>query len=237
MKINPALAALFIVYPIFADSISVNFSGTIASSSLPGVGAGDPFSGSFTYETTGTILGSGSASINYGFFLTQDGVVINVDGFSFGGVSYLNMNITDPPFTPVLDQNVDYLQVSSDGVFGSLNTNYSGVTLDSVLAQFGVDPILVPSNAIPNPFNLANVVIPGSSSDPAQVGVHLDNGSMDFFLLGNIASVEVVPEPATFGLVGMVLSASVLLRRVGARTHRQPSGGMSYQAVSAAFGD
>ncbi len=221
MKIGLILATLFALCPAsFADTVVVNFSGTIASSSVPGVAIGDPFSGSFTYETTGTIFGSGPASINYGFFLPQDGVVINADGFTFGGASYLNMNIVDPPFNSILDQSVDYLSVSSDGVFGSLHTNYPGLRLDGTVAEFGVNPILVPSNAIPNPFNLADVVIPGNSSDPARVFVQLDNGFADFTLLGDITAAEVVPAPepaATFGMFAMVLGCSVLLRRVAER--------------------
>jgi len=221
MKINLILATLLALCPAgFAGSIVVDFSGTIASSSVLGIAAGDPFSGSFTYETTGTNLGSGPDSINWGFFLPQDGVVINVDGFTFDGASYLNMSIVDTPLTPILDKSVDYLSVDSDFVYGSLYTNYPGVELDYTLAQFGVTPIFVPSNEIPNPFNLADIAIPGTSSDPAQAAVQLYNGSVDFNFLGNITAAEVVPEPATFGLVGMVLGCSVLLRRVARKSTR-----------------
>lgn len=216
MKLSLLITAFFELGSFcFANTITVDFSGTISTSSLAGVAVGDPFTGSMTYETTGTVLGSGPGSINYGFYQPQDGVVINVDGFTFAGSSYLNMNIVDPPYTTIPDHTADSLQGSSDGVSGSLFTNYPGLRLDFDLASFSVNPLLVPSNAIPNPFNLADVYLPGTTADPAQVYAQLDNGSSDFTILGNITAASVAPEPSTLLFAGAALAFLFRRRRSG----------------------
>lgn len=199
----------------FASTIYLSFTGTIANSSLPGVAAGDTFSGTMTYETTGTVLSSGPASINCGFFQPQDGVVINVDGYTFAGSSYLNMAIPDAPYNSIPDTSADSLQGSTDSTFGSLFTSYPLLRLDETVANFTVNPLLVPSNTIPNPFNLADVYLPGTTNDPAQAFVQLDNGSTDFTFLGNIDTVTVEPEPPTLLFVGAALGSLVFLRHGG----------------------
>jgi hypothetical protein len=214
MKATLIITALFALSgACFASTITVDFWGTITTSSLPGVNFGDPFSGSFTYETTGTTFGNSSTLANYGFFLPQDGVVVNADGFTFAGASYLNMSIADIPFTAIPDPTADQLGVSTDDVFGTLSTNYPGLTLVGTAAQFAVNPALVPSNAIPNPFNLAEVILPGTTADPARAFVHLGNSSTDFTFLGNIDSAIMLPEPTTFAMVLTALSCWALIRR------------------------
>jgi hypothetical protein len=193
----------------FGGTITVLVSGQISSSTVPGVVAGNPFSGSFTYETTGVDLGSGPASQNWGFLQPQDGVTLTVDGFTFAGAGYLNMAIQDTPFNSIPDLTKDLLQVSSDGVSGTLSSNYPGLTLAFVLANFAVDPSLIPGNAIPNPFDLSKVVVPGNPNDPAIIAVHLGN----FQFLGDITQVTVAPEPGVFGLVGLGLTLLVAMRK------------------------
>jgi hypothetical protein len=108
------------------------------------------------------------------------------------------MAIADTPFNSMPDLSADLLQGASDGVYGSLFTNYPGLSLDSTVANFAVNPILVPANQIPNPFNLADVHIPGTSFDPSLVYVQLSNSTTDFTFSGFINAATVVPEPSTF---------------------------------------
>src|SRR5438105_4509686 len=91
------LALLNAPIPAAASSIVVAFSGTINSSSVAGIGAGNNFTGHMVYETSGSVLGSGPGSINYGFFQSQDGVSVVVNGFNFIGTSYLNLFLANGP--------------------------------------------------------------------------------------------------------------------------------------------
>ena len=210
-----ALPFFFLCAICSAGTIEVVFSGTISISSLPGVAVGDSFSGTMTYETTpGTVFDNTATLANYGFFQPQDGVVIIVDGYTFAGSSYLNMAIDDTPDTTIPDKSVDVLQGSSDGVFGTLSTNYPALTLGATVASFSVNPALVPGNAIPNPFNLSDVVFPGTTSDPDQVYAQL--GSLS--ITGNINDITVAPEPSTFLLIGSALAFGWRFRRRTAST-------------------
>jgi hypothetical protein len=205
--------------PGLGGSITVIFSGLIEDSSLPGIAVGDSFGGEITYETNASVVGSGSTFVNYGSFLPGDGAEVAVDGFSFSGASYLNLLVSNGPGGASPVSNTDFVAGSSDGVSGTLLTNYPGLRLDAVDAQFVGNLNFLGSNSIPNPFAAADV-IPGSPADPTLVFVQLDNGTSDFTLHGLISSVAVTPEPETLPLVGMTLGLLIVLRLVSTRPQK-----------------
>src|SRR5258708_1071268 len=106
--------------------ITMTFSGQIFDSALAGIAVGDLFNGEMTYETTASVLGSGPPFIKYGRFVPSGGVTITVDGFTFSGASYLNLLVSNGPGGASPVPNTDFVAGSSDGVFGTLSTNYSG---------------------------------------------------------------------------------------------------------------
>jgi hypothetical protein len=110
------------------------------------------------------VFGDGPSGTNYGFFEPQDGVSVTVDGFDFVGASYLNMYVGKGPNngSGYGDINADLLAGNSDGVFGTLSTNYPGTTLTDVAVNFLGDLNFLNSSDISNPFNTGNVIVPGT---------------------------------------------------------------------------
>ena len=85
--------------------MTVNFSGVITSVPDPHnvlggtVHVGDPFSGSFTYDTSATNVGSGDiGQYVYNPLTPPLGIVINVGGFSFqpSGAMVVDVRINQP---------------------------------------------------------------------------------------------------------------------------------------------
>jgi len=206
--------------PAGAATIEIAFQGSVTQSSVPGIAAGDPFSGLMVYETSGTVLGGSSGYINYGFFQPADGVSIAVDGFSFAGGGYLNMFLARGPNneSDYGTVNTDILQGSSDDVFGSVSTTYSGLSLDNVVAQFLGNLNFLGSYAVPSPFDVGDLILPGTSANPTTAYVQLDNGTTDFTFNGSIADVEIVPDtPAVPEPSVVLLAGSGLLCLIGLR--------------------
>jgi hypothetical protein len=197
--------------PGLGAPITVTFFGLISDSTLPGIAVGDSFNGLMTFETSASVLGSGGNYVNYGSFLPADGATVTVDGFTFSGASYLNLLVSNGPGGAGPVPNTDFVAGSSDGLFGTLSTNYSGLRLDGVDAQFVGNLNFLGSNAIPNPFDSADV-IPGTTAVPTLVFVQLDNGTSNSVFHGYISSVTAIPEPGTLPLVFLSLGSLILLR-------------------------
>lgn len=201
--------------PLMADTISVYFSGLIFNSEIPGISVGDSFSGAMTWESSGTVLGQGGGSVNYGFFQPNDGVTVMVDGFTFSGLSFLDFFAGTG--VSVTTSNADVLAGFSNTGPGRLATNYNGLTLDAVAANFVGNLNFNPSNAIPDPFNISDLILPGTANDPTSIGVQLDNGVSNLFFNGYIDTVSATPEPSTEYLTATVLFAAALVRCHAAR--------------------
>jgi hypothetical protein len=114
------------------------------------------------------------------------------------------MFVGDGP--PSVLYNGDLLQISAvRGFNGVLSTNYSGLTFDSIAANFGGDLSFLTSTAIPDPFNLADLWL--NSPAYTNFGIQTSDGVSNIFLNGVLtnASVSETPEPEALWLLGIGL--------------------------------
>lgn len=201
---------LFVVSMSFGISanITVSYTGQIQFSNVPGVAVGTPFTGNFTYSTSDPVLGVGSNYIVYSLNDPSDSLFLSVAGFQFfvSASPNLGMIVKNGPVNISIPG--DYLQVSqnSSSGTGNFSTNYPGLQFDQSGTQFVGGLSFLKSNAIPNPFNTAGLIL-GSQQVSTSASIFLVDGSLNVFsftgLISNVQASTDTPETPTGVLVSM----------------------------------
>lgn len=179
--IRTVVMCTFAASPALADVDLYNFTGTVLDiggnqRNVAGpLRFGDAFSGTLTYESDG-----GSPQLGR----------ITVD-FPAGGFVYEGPSI----FTKLFDDSFgfDVLRLAADGSFGDFNFTNFGLTLqDSSNTVFGPSPEL-PAVLSFDDFDLRGFQVNGNQ---------LSTGNQ-FFIAGSLSTLTLVPEPASFVLLGI----------------------------------
>lgn len=196
------LVSLALNLPLAASVVTLQYSGTITTSTLTSVPVGSAFSGTFSYDTAAM----GIANV-FGVTYTTSG--------SSATAGTENMTSTTGVVGVFNDLTVglDFLDRLGWGGTGSLTASsalhtelvnfnlinrFFGVNFLTFSAAAGAGPLS--STGLPEPF-------PAFDSATFQIGGSRTIDAMMRSASGPITSLTVVPEPGTFALVGLALAA------------------------------
>lgn len=209
-----------------ADTITVTYSGSITVGDVPGIANGDPFSGGFTYDTSDPFVLSTSLASVYYLEQAGDGLFLNVDGYNFtAGPGYgLTTTVSNGPTNVASVLNADYFQVSqgySNQTSPNFSTNYTGLLFTETAVGLVGNLNLLQSNALPDPFNAADVVpygvqYPGGPHIESGVSIEMiDSNSDTFFFGGDIQQIEAVstPEPRLWSVLVLIGAIFALIHK------------------------
>jgi hypothetical protein len=214
-----------IILPAFArlasgGMITVSYSGTISSSGVPGILAGDPFSGYFTYSLPTPVLADESpTAILYSMSQPGDGLYLSVDGYQFSAGASTNLRMTVWPSYPAGAASDDFFQVDQniDSPGAVFSSNYPGdFTFYQSAAQFFGNLSFLPSYAPPEPFNAGDLFFGNNGGYFTAVSVVMQQGNSLFSFSGLMDSVQATaetPEPAAALLFGGGLSLILILAK------------------------
>lgn len=206
------LLGLFGSLPAQAALVSYNFAGAITSASDPlasfGIVTGDPFVGSFTYDTSLGIASSGPGNVLY-----EQPAPIAPMNFSvtINGVQYAAANSSAPLSIQVTDNagglqdQFGYHTVFGGSLVHPLSGSYPFSNMALVLRD--TSATVFSSTAIPSSLDLNDFDDNGFSLNLTQ---ELGNLESETLFLGTITSLTSVPEP---GSLLLLLTALPLIRR------------------------
>jgi hypothetical protein len=217
---------LFATPLVQADWITIDFAGSIFSSTVPQLPVGTPYSGQASYQTPGTLVLSNASLSWYALTGPSEGVVIAAGGYTFSSVGALGSaaQVLYRTF-PIGLGGDDYFLVgdSSDGPGYVATGDLPGLTVLNLGIQLTGSPGLLTSTSLPSVLELQKLMYPDYSAPDGVFStafVGFDNGA----ILGSLSSIQVsnasaVPEPATAGLSVFALLAIGFtgrrLRKVG----------------------
>jgi hypothetical protein len=213
-----------------ADTIEVQFSGTIFVSDTPGITSGESFSGGFTYSTTDTFEGSSNGLNSFNLTDPEDNLFVSIGGstVSLGQpVSGVTALIGLAPLSFDSDPNQDYFAVESDSSSGTVSTSFDipGVHFDGLSTQLIGNTNFLSSGALPDPFDTSDVIF-GLDTNGLSSSITLnfaDANNDVLFTVGEITDVSAVtesavPEPHGSSLACLAIVALALL------VFRRPTG-------------
>ena len=209
------LVALCGSAPAQAALVSYNFAGTITSAGDPlgnfSISTGDPFAGSFTYDTTLAVALSGPGNVLY-----EKPAPIAPMAFSLtvNGTQYTAANSSAPLGLQVTN-DAGGLQdqfVYRTAFGGSLVHPLSGSYLFSNMALSLHDSTggVFSSTAIPSSLDLNDFDLTGISLNLSQ---NLGDPGSETLFLGPITSLTLVPEPSSVMLMLTAVSLIGFARR------------------------
>jgi hypothetical protein len=203
-----------------ADTIDVQFGGTIFVSNTPGITPGESFSGGFSYSTTDPFEGSSNGLNSFNLASPEDSLFVSIGGSSvslgqpLSGVTTL---VGLAPLTFDSDPNQDYFAIESDSTSGTVSTSFDipGLDFDGVSIQLIGDTSFLRSNALPDPFDTGDVIF-GLDTNGLSSSITLDFADANnnvFFTVGQITEVteSAVPEPRGLSLACLPSFAMALL--------------------------
>lgn len=207
-----ALAVSFLILsPLVAtaDTILINFSGTINfSANVSAIPEGTPYSGQLVYTLPSLFLGSNAtdAQYFYDFNGAGDGLTVSIGSYTFSSVGTLGNRATVSYESNAFGLNGnDVLEFADDegGPPYAPTGNLPGLTLLVLDLQLVGSPAFVPSPALPEEVNFADLLL-GSGEFHTAVTLSFDEGG----LLGTVDSIQlihVVPEPSTINLTALAV--------------------------------
>jgi hypothetical protein len=184
-----------------AGVMTVNFSGLITSVPDPHnllggtVQVGDPFSGSFTYDTSATNVGSGDiGQYVYNPLTPPLGIVINVGGYSFqpSGAMVIDVRINQP-------SGPTSALVATDG---ATEASLAGTPLLGAFVLGDSAGTTITTTALPTSLDL-------SAFDVRGIAVDVSRGTNIGRLFEGEIRLSAVPEPASAALLGVGIAALV----------------------------
>jgi hypothetical protein len=213
-----------------ADTIDVQFAGTIFVSNTPGITPGESFSGGFSYSTTDSFEGSSNGLNSFNLASAEDSLFVSIGGstVSLGQpVSGVTTLVGLAPLTFDSDPNQDYFAIESDSSSGTVSSNFDipGLDFDGLSVQLIGDTNFLSSGALPDPIDTGDVIFGLDTSGlSSSITLNFADANNDvFFTVGEINDVSAVtesavPEPHGLNLACMAPVAVALLffrRRAG----------------------
>ncbi|MFV2065714.1 MAG: PEP-CTERM sorting domain-containing protein [Pirellulales bacterium] len=201
--------------PTQAALVSYNFAGAITTASDPlasfGIVTGDPFTGSFTYDTSLGIVSSGPGNVLYEQPAPIAPLTFSV---TVNGVQYAAANSSAPLRIQVTDNSggLNDQFVVHTVYTGSLVHPLSGSYPFSNMALSLRDSsaTIFSSTAIPSSLDLNDFDLVGFSLNLSQ---NLGDPASETLFLGTITSLTAVPEPGSLMLMLTAISLIRLSRR------------------------
>jgi hypothetical protein len=203
-----------------ADTIAVQFAGTVFVSDTPGITSGESFSGGFSYSTTDTLEGSSNGLNSFDLASPEDSLFVSIGGstVSLGQpVSGVTALVGLAPLTFDSDPKQDYFAIESDSTSGTVSTSFDipGLDFDGVSIQLIGDANFLSSNALPDPFDTGDVFF-GLDTNGLSSSITLDFADANndvFFTVGQVTEVteSAVPEPHGLSLACLPSFAIALL--------------------------
>jgi len=201
--------------PAQAALVSYDFAGTFTVASDPltsfGISAGDTFAGSFTYDTSLSVISSGPGNVLY-----EQPAPIAPSAFSVAvnGVQYTAADSSAPLRIQVTDNSGGlkdqfvYLTVFSGSLVHPLSGSYPFSTM--ALSLRDDSNTVFNSTAIPSSLDLNDFDVAMFSINLSQ---DLGDPASETLFLGTITSLTSVPEPGSLMLMLTALPLIGLARR------------------------
>lgn len=213
--LTPRVALMALAPVAFAGSITVSYSGHIVQSDIPLINLGDRFTGSFTYTRPSPgVQFPGLNAFAYGLSGRSDGLILDVNGFTFAAGSTpinnyfsLQMAVVDGE----LPANRDLVKVQADRL-AFVGTNYplGDLTWIDSRARLAGNPGFLQSSDLPSPFNSSGILFGNTDEWTSITLLFTQPGSPNpLTLLGFIEAVSATnetPEPRAFVLFGLGLA-------------------------------
>jgi len=206
-----------------ADTIEVQFTGTIFVTNTPGITPGESFSGGFSYSTADTFEGSSNGLNSFNLTSPEDSLFVSIGGstVSLGPpVSGVTALVGLAPLSFDSDPNQDYFAIESDSSSGTVSTNFDipGFHFDGLSAQLIGDSNFLSSGALPDPLDTSHVIF-GLDTNGLSSSITLnfaDANNDVFFTVGDISEVSAVtesavPEPHGLSLACLAIVALAFL--------------------------
>ena len=206
--------SFFVLSPFFAkaDTILINFSGTITFSSVSAIPYPTPYSGQLVYTLPAFYEGSDLADADYFYNLNGpgNGLTVSIGSYTFSTVGTLgngaNILYQSSSFGINGDDVFEFADGSGAPAYAPTG-NLPGYSLDVRALQLAGSPAFLASPAMPAEMNFADL-IPVSST--YQTGITLDFNRGFGELLGSVDSIQLIdlastPEPSTMTLTALSL--------------------------------
>lgn len=206
---TPAAIAVVLVCAssLTADTIGVQFGGTITTTNAPGISVGESFSGGFTYTTTDPLETSIAGLNSYAMVSPEDSVFVSVGG--------LDLSLAQPlsGVTAIVGQGPLSIDTNPDQDFFAIQSFSSpGTTSVGISIQLIGDLNFLSSGALPDPFNAADVTLGGGSGLTSSIGFDFTDAKNNSYTVeGEITQISTVPEPRGLGLASLGVLALALL--------------------------
>jgi hypothetical protein len=192
------LAASVCAGALRADTIEIQFAGTISGSNAPGISVGESFSGEFTYSTTDPFDVSIGGQSTYSLTSPEDSESVSVGSF----------NLLLQPLPGVHA----FVSPGASSYFLTQDFFTHGTSGISVAFYGGSD--FLSSQALPDPLNTADFT--GGS-----IGFGFSEDNVDYSVQGNITQVSTAPEPrgvaecclGIVALIGLLFRRSIIVSR------------------------
>src|ERR1700722_9735389 len=206
-----------------ADTIDVQFAGTIFVSNTPGITPGESFSGGFSYSTTDTFEGSSNGLNSFNLTSPEDSLFVSIGGLTVSlgqPVSGVTALVGLAPLSFDSDPTQDYFAVESDSSSGTVSTSFDipGLDFDGLSVQLIGDTNFLSSGALPDPFDTSDVLFGLDTNGlSSSITLNFADANDDVFLtLGEITEVSAVtesavPEPHGLSLACLATVAMALL--------------------------
>ncbi len=182
------LAASVCACALKADTIEIQFTGTISSSNAPDISVGESFSGEFTYSTTDPLDVSIGGQSTYSLTSPEDSESVSVGSF----------NLLLQPLTGLHA----FVSPGASSYFLTQDFAMPGISI----ALYGGSDFLS-SQALPDPLNTADIT-------GGNIGFGFSEDDINYSVQGNITQVSTAPEPrGVAGCLGIVALIGLLFRR------------------------
>ena len=206
----------------WAGTITVTFTGTIGITQVPGISAGDAFTGEFVYTTPSPVaINVNPNEVIYYMNQPGDEILVNVDNYWFLSQASNAMSLTTDHnfFGGSTFQDLMEVVGTLDGGEGLLSTNYpttSSFIFDQIGASIvGNTNLLNNSTNPPDPFNEADVRLGPVDASLTEISIYMEDSSSNLFVFTGVINGVDTPEPAAALMLGMAIAplCALLLRR------------------------
>jgi hypothetical protein len=188
----------------FANVVYYSFSGEITFSTIPGVPVHTGFSGTFSYDLAASGVPTSSNSASY----TTGAIDASLLGGHFSSGSGSRTDVM-----------TDLTVGTSAGMFSpadAFDIIGNGLTISAPLAGQGIAYAII-SFALPVD-TLKDLSLPSSISSGSVLGADFGLGDASSGYAGGPLTLETVPEPVTWLLVGPALAGLAMRRRITRRS-------------------
>jgi hypothetical protein len=185
------LAASVCASALKADTIEIQFSGTISGTNAPGISVGESFSGEFTYSTTDPFDVSIGGQSTYSLASPEDSESVSAGSFTLLLQPLTGVDAFVSPGAASYFLTQDFVTPGTPGIS---------------IAFFGGSDFLS-SQALPDPINAADIT--GGS-----IGFGFSEDNVAYSVQGDITQVSNAPEPrGVAGCLGIVALIGLLFRK------------------------